>query len=409
MEERSRIATQAKGIAGLIVIGLVVFGLIGVYQKTFLPVTRVTVVSDRAGLQLDKGSSVRAFGVPVGEVRGVQVAGEGVEIEVALDNDAVDNIPADVVASIRSTTLFGAKFVELEVPRGPVSDPIDAGGVVQARSTTVEANDVFQHAMTVLKAVNPEKLNSTLTAMATALDGNGENLGALVTGLDDYLAEINPHLEQLIADLALVEDVGRNLNAIAPQTLQTVRQLNTTTDLFNSSQQDFHKILKDIIPAADNVGGLIKSFDGPLTETVDNLLKVSRTLAEYSPALPCTLQGLIDHVEILGEALGRRRPVADAEAGFLPGMKPYNQSNLPKLVTGVGPVCYEQGSSTLLHPRHITFDDGTKDVYGNGLNVVQPNTTPATVYQDTVRSFFGDSGLARFLKFFSGTKTGAKR
>lgn len=409
MEETSRFGTQVKGVIGLVVIAMIVAGLIGVYQKTFIPVTKVTVISDRAGLQLDKGSSVRAFGVPVGEVRSVKVRGDGVAIEVALDKDKVKRIPADVTATIRATTVFGAKFVELDVPAGAIAKPISAGDVVHATATTVEANDLFQHAMSVLDAIQPEKLSSTLSAMATALDGNGEQLGSLVTGLDTYLTRLTPHINDLVADLQLVADVAKNLNAVAPQALNTVDQLNTTTDMFNEVQADFDQILKDIIPAADSVGGLIQSFDKPLTDAVDNLLKVSGTLNEYAPALPCTLQGLIDHVNILGKALGRARPSADADAGFLPGMEPYKKKNLPKLVTGVGPKCYAQGSAKLPHPPHVLFDDGTKDVYGNGINIVQPNTTPITLYQDSLRSFFGNSGLASFLQLLEPKKAGSAR
>ena len=404
MEEKtSRLGTQVKGIVGLVVIALIVALLIGMYQKAFVSVTHVTVMSDRAGLQLDKGSSVRAFGVPVGEVRGVKVQGDGVAIDVAIDQDKVSSVPKDVTATIRATTVFGAKFVQLDVPRGKVAsgDVIQAGAIVRSTDTTIEANDVFEHAMTLLDAVHPEKLNTTLTAMATALDGNGEKLGSLITDTDNYLEALNPHLDQLGDDLQLTEDVGRNVNDVLPQALDTVDQLNTTTDLVTDTQQDFDDLLKDIVPAADSVGGLIESFDKPLAATVDNLLRPSRLLNEYSPALPCTLQGLIDHVNVLGEALGRKRPVADADAGFLPGMKPYNQSNLPKLVTGVGPKCYQQGTRDFIHPPHITFDDGTKNVYSGANDIVVPSTDPVTIYQDSVKGFLGTLGLNQLLNFFA--------
>ncbi|KQY58242.1 hypothetical protein ASD11_00800 [Aeromicrobium sp. Root495] len=402
MEEKtSRLGTQVKGVAGLLVIALIVALLIGMYQKAFVSVTHVTVVSDRAGLQLDKGSSVRAFGVPVGEVRGVEVQSDGVAIDVAIDKDKVGSIPAGVKATIRATTVFGAKFVQLDVPRGKVTDVIQAGAIVRSTDTTIEANDVFEHAMTILDALHPEKLNTTLTAMATALDGNGEKLGSLVTDTDNYLEALNPHLDQLGDDLQLTEDVGRNVNDVLPQAIDTVDQLNTTTDLVTDTQKDFDDLLKDIVPAADSVGGLIESFDQPLDATVQNLLRPSRLLKEYSPALPCTLDGLIDHVNILGEALGRKRPAADADAGFLPGMKPYNQSNLPKLVTGVGPKCYQQATRTFIHPPHIQFDDGTKDVYTDSTDPVGISKDPITLYQDTVRSFLGNSGLNELLNFFA--------
>lgn len=392
--ETSRTATQLKGLVGLVMIGLVIAILLGMYQKVFTSVTPVTIVSDRAGLQLSKGASVRAFGIPVGEVRSVDLDGDVVKIEVALDKESDQRIPSGVKASIRSTTVFGAKFVSLDVPRGPVVVPVESDEVLQATSVPIEVNDVFAHAIDLLDTLEPDKVNTTLTALAKATDGNGRNIGNLIDDTDTLLAKVNPSLGQLEADLGLAADVAENVDDLAPQALDTVDQLTVTTDMFAAERDSFRGILRNIVPAADNVGLLFRDVDEPLTKFNKNLLTPSRTLFEYAPAIPCTLDALIDQVDVLGEALGKRRPVADANASFLPSMPPYDQSNLPKLVTGVGPKCYQMPTATLVNPPHIQFDDGTKGIYTDDLGVPKPGAQPIEIYTDSIATFLGSSGAA---------------
>ena len=76
--------------------------------------------------------------------------------------------------------MFGAKFVELVEPPEPSSQPLAKGQQLDARHVTVEINTVFQQLTSVLKAVDPVKLNETLGAISGALNGRGEKLGQTV-------------------------------------------------------------------------------------------------------------------------------------------------------------------------------------------------------------------------------------
>ncbi|RNL62788.1 MCE family protein [Nocardioides marmoriginsengisoli] len=411
MSESRRFLTQAKGLVGLIVIGLIVAFLFGVYQQAFASVTHVTVEGDRVGLQLDKGSSVRAFGVPVGTVRSVRVVGDGTEIDIAIDKDKADLIPADVTASIRATTVFGAKVVELNVPEGEVGDSIQAGARIPTKSDTIEVNDVFAHAMDLLDAVDVEKLNTTLNATATALDGRGEELGKLLSNTDDYLAAINPKLGQLEADLDLTETVAGNYNQVAPEVLRTADQLTTTTDLLASTQADFHQIAGDVAVGTDAAAGFIRSIGVPLTRTVQSLGPVSSLLRTYAPELACALPQLVEHNIRFKPLFDNAAPELYGSISFLPGQEPYTKANLPKFVRGVGPRCYQQ--QTLAKPvvPHVEFDDGTAGIYDTSMT--PEVASPVTLYYDMVQSFFGSSGLNALLAGqkadLAANKNGARR
>src|SRR6185312_4342352 len=100
-------------------------------------------------------------------------------------------------------TIFGEQYVNLELPKahGP---PIKGGDQIsQDRSQgALETAKVLGDLLPLLQAVQPAQLNATLTAMATALQGRGAELGRTLVHLDSYLKQFNPHTQQLIDDLA---------------------------------------------------------------------------------------------------------------------------------------------------------------------------------------------------------------
>ena len=60
----------------------------------------------------------------------------------------------------------------------------------------------------LLRSVRPADLNATLNALATALQGRGEQLGETLDKLDSYLGAIDDHLPTLRKDLVLLAQVA---------------------------------------------------------------------------------------------------------------------------------------------------------------------------------------------------------
>jgi phospholipid/cholesterol/gamma-HCH transport system substrate-binding protein len=407
-ESHSRHSTQVLGAAGLVVIALVAGLLIATYQKAFKPVVHVTVHADRAGLLLDKGARVRLSGVPVGEVRGTDLQPDGtVDIEVALDKGSAGQVPSDVTAAIRGTTVFGSKFVDLELPgKAPskagftqvaATTAIVDGAVVQARDVTVEANDVFAHGMKVLQAVNPAELNSTLTAMSTALDGRGQKLGEFFTDWNGYLAQVDAHLPALESDLQSAPGVLETYADVAPALIATGDNLGRTSATLVANAQQLHDVLVGVVSAAGAARTLLQAVASPLDGFVREWLSVTALGAEYAPEIGCVIHDLREHVKVFNPFLGGAGDHSFyAATGFLPSQEAYTLAqNRPKLVSGIGPRCYPMEAN----PAHVNFDDGTAGVYSASATnqPVRPAHNPVSLYEDTFRSWFGDSGLNALL------------
>ena len=89
----------------------------------------------------------------------------------------LDTIPANVTGSIVPKTLFGEKYVSLEVPETGPSGTMRAGAVIDRTEVSIEVEKVLSDLYPLLRAVSPADINYTLNALATALEGRGESVG----------------------------------------------------------------------------------------------------------------------------------------------------------------------------------------------------------------------------------------
>ena len=86
MREQGRLL-EAKGVALLVVLTLLVWLSIAVYQKKFVSTVDIEVHTERAGLQLNTNADVRMRGALVGRVTGIDVEDGEAVIRIALDED----------------------------------------------------------------------------------------------------------------------------------------------------------------------------------------------------------------------------------------------------------------------------------------------------------------------------------
>src|SRR5207344_2784063 len=114
-------------------------------------------------------------------------------------------------------TLFGEEYVSLILPAQP-EGTIHGGDVIeQDRSRgALEAQTVLGDLLPLLQAVKPAELNATLTAVATALQNRGANLGHTLVDFDKYLTTLNPHVPKLVDDLNKLGQVALEYNSAAP-------------------------------------------------------------------------------------------------------------------------------------------------------------------------------------------------
>lgn len=160
--------------------------------KSYVP---VTVISDRAGLVMDRGGKVKMRGVQVGRVAEITSGKDRVVLRLDLYPDEVKYIPANVHARIRATTFFSAKYVDLVYPSRPTPKRLAAGAVISVDNVGTEVNTLFANLVKVLDEIDPAKLQSVLSAVAEGLRGRGPAMGQGLTDANEVLRAINPRAD----------------------------------------------------------------------------------------------------------------------------------------------------------------------------------------------------------------------
>lgn len=288
---------------GVIFVGLMILGLWfinAVFSQKFTSFDKVDLVTSTAGLQLPTRADVKIRGVIVGEVRDAKPVGDHAVLTLGIDPDKIAQIPENVTASLLPKTLFGEKYVELDIPSAPATQSLKAGDTIEKTQLPIEVEKVLNDLYPLLRTVQPAELSYTLNAVAGALEGRGEQIGESIGTLNSYLTRINPQIPALIQDLKLLDKVSGTYADVMPAIAQTLRNTVTTGKTLVSKEKQLNTFLKDV----SSFSGTTRTF---LDQNGDNLVKLGKLsepqvalLKRYSPEFPCLLGGLVRQAPALG-------------------------------------------------------------------------------------------------------------
>jgi virulence factor Mce-like protein len=353
------VVLRTYGVVFLVVLGLLIGLTVAIYNKTFVDVVTVTLETNRVGNQLAPPADVKLRGMIVGEVREVRSDGERASIEIALQPDKATMIPADVRARLLPKTLFGEKFVDLVAP-GRVSGPRIAEGDVipQDRSATaIELETVLDNILPLLRTIKPAKLNATLNAFATALEGRGERLGENLELVDGYFTQLNPQLETIKTDITGLADVSEIYADAAPDLVRMLRNFSVSSRTIAERSEAYAGFLA-------GTAGFARTTRDFLAENESRIIQVNSVgrptlelLARYSPEYPCLLEGLTQSNDFIGDAFANGElhitlEVVQARRQYEPGEEPRWGENR-------GPSCYGLPNPPEPWPGN-RFADGTR-------------------------------------------------
>ena len=338
---------RTAGLVFLLVPALLAWLAVAVYDRTFSDEATVTVQTGSVGNEMHPNADVKVRGVVVGRVAAIHADGSGARLTLAIDRSALKRIPAGVTAQMLPTTLFGERFVALVPPADtPVGGPTLAAHstIAQDRSAdAVELEQVLDHVMPLLTAVQPQKLSATLNAVATALDGRGTELGTTLVQLDRYLSRLNPQLPALDDDIKQLVTVSHVYAAAAPDIVRALTDFTETSGTIAQEQARLSTVYGSATATAQDVTGYLR-------QNKDNLIRLSadsrgtlQLLAEYAPSFPCTLRTLADFVPEMDKALGKgtKEPGLHVDVTTVPARAKYVAGrDTPVYDASGGPQCY---------------------------------------------------------------------
>jgi phospholipid/cholesterol/gamma-HCH transport system substrate-binding protein len=262
------------------------------FTKAFVDSDDVTLLSPTAGVNLPQNADVKLRGMTVGELRAVDADAEGVRMTLAMDPDLIDEVPAGVTAQLVPKTLFGEKYVALIPPESASGESLKAGDTITKANVPIEVETLLNDLYPLLDAVQPAELSYTLTAVATALEGRGEELGETLVTANDYLAKINPDVPMLVDDLVKLGTVSDGYAEVMPEVGRLLENVVVTGNTVVAKRTQLAGFFDEATRLSDTLTDFVSTNGDNLEALAAQGRPILGVSARYSSTFPCFLGGM---------------------------------------------------------------------------------------------------------------------
>ena len=304
-------------------------------------------------------ADVKARGMVVGEVRDVKPAPDGsVEVVLGLDPDKAKELSAKTTARILPKTLFGERYVALQVPEDNNGPTLHDGSTIETdrSGNALEVQQLFDKLLPVLEAIPPQDLNSTLTALSQALSGRGEQLGVTLEELDKIFGEINENMPDLEGTLEGLATFSQTYSQALPDVIDALDSFRTTSNTFVERQGDLRTLISTLGVASDDATRWLRQNRTDLIDLFVDSEELLVGLAKQSPTFVCTFRnfaGLIPESRVIvGE--GTKNPGVRVNLQFVNPRGRYlpNQDEPRFMDLDPPAVCYEPATNGRPFPQY---------------------------------------------------------
>lgn len=252
-------------------------------------------------LDLVPNSTVRLADVPVGRVTGIAVATDPTAGQVAKVTMAVDRryaLPATTVATIRSTSLLGEKYVALTVPADhTTATSLRAAGVIPLSRTTddVEVEQLLASLGALLNGGGLQQLSTISRELSTALGGHEQDTRTLLGNLDAIMGQLDQSRSTLVT---AIDTTARLSAAYAAQDQvlgQAVRDLDPATGVLAQQQKQLTQALQSLDRLHHRATHIITASTADTVADLKSLAPVVTELEKVADQIPENITLLVTY------------------------------------------------------------------------------------------------------------------
>ncbi|KRD19164.1 virulence factor Mce [Mycobacterium sp. Root265] len=229
-------------------------------------------------------SNVTYRGVEVGKVTEVRPTRAGAEVTMSLQRSP--KIPADLQANVRSVSAVGEQYVDL-VPRTEDEPYLEDGSVITVENASLPqaVGPMLDQMSALVDSVPTGKLGDLLDESFKALNGTGDDLGALFDASGELAAGLNDasgNARDLIEDgRPLLDGQAEKVDSIR----LWARSLAGITGQIADRDQEVRTILQTGSGAANEASRLLNQIKPTLPVLLANLTTVGQIAVTYHPSI----------------------------------------------------------------------------------------------------------------------------
>lgn len=241
------------------------------------------------------GDEVKVAGAPVGRVGSIKVVDGKARVRMSVDDGV--RLPVDTTAAVRWRNLLGQRMIYLEP--GTSGEKLRSGATITRTKSVVDLGDIVNSLGPLTRNLDPDQLNTVLTAFSKTLEGNENNINATIYNLDGLLATFAARrqaIDSLVKNFQTVSDVIATRDSQIQQSVDNLASLTTT---FAQNTKVLDDAVVTISDASGNLNTVLAGNEAQLGRIVTNLSKFAGTfrinvvnLQKMVQQLPLTLRSL---------------------------------------------------------------------------------------------------------------------
>jgi len=290
---------------------------------------------DTAGQGLIQKSDVKIRGFTVGEVAGVHLRNGRAEISMRIHGG--EKIPRTASATIRPKTLFGEKFIDIDVgnEQGPF---LSDGDHLRHTVGGFELERVLTDAVPLLDALDPADVATVLGTLADAQQGEGERLGHELAAQARVAEVFARHADDTRKFLDDFDTLSAGLERGAPDLTAAATNLNRALPTLNAQASKLDPFLTGVADLARTLAGVLETNQSTLVELATDGGKTLQVLDDKRARIEPLLNGLREFLQVLTELgrYGSTEPFTAADGTHLAAIK-FVAGGGPLVAPSLGP------------------------------------------------------------------------
>lgn len=253
---------------------------------------------------LVENANVQSSDVRIGTIKKIEL--DGWEAQVTMCLNPEEKIPADVLAVVRTTSLLGEKFVDLQ-PQSQGEPYLEDGDILTSDQTSkaTELEEVFAKLAGVLGTGNLEQINRFTSAQAKILRDHADELRTVLLDLREFTDLLADRKSEIAGAVDHLDSVAATLIDQTPVLQRFLRSFAESSGILADNKNGlrtllfsldrFTKVSVQLLEQTDD--GLNKQFQDlrPVLNTLvansANLRAALKTLATFSRYWPETMPG----------------------------------------------------------------------------------------------------------------------
>lgn len=283
----------ALAVAIALAAGVLVFASFGGSFSNYVEVTARLPASSTA---VALNSPVEYRNVQVGTVvsQGTSVPGGLVSITLHLNPSMVHSIPTNVRATVAPVSFFGNEYVVLVPPAHPDATTLTASEQIQPLATgqTASLQALLSDLDHLLIELHPGQLDAALTALSSALVGQGTSLGKNLDAGNRYLKGMLPLWPKVVADFEAFDPVANSFSAATPDLLKILANQTVTSKTIDKSASDVRNAISGGAKLTEDAYKLFDAIQAPFKVLTADAAPFLKDLSQNPYEIADLLAGL---------------------------------------------------------------------------------------------------------------------